>query len=89
MGDPRIFNLRAKPVPSSAIRVDRGTDWGNPFVMRNDQDRDRVCDLFMRYAEFRLTIDPTWLDPLKGKDLACWCVPLRCHAQTLLRMANE
>lgn len=26
---------------------------------------------------------------LRGRDLACWCTPLPCHADVLLRLANE
>ena len=70
------------------IKVDRGTDWGNPFVMQHEQDRDRVCDLFILYANWRLTVEPMWLVPLRGHNLACWCAPKRCHADTLLCLAN-
>jgi hypothetical protein len=70
------------------ITVDRGTVWGNPFVMETEKDRDKVCDLFEQYAKWRLTVEPEWLKPLRGKDLACWCAPKRCHAETLLRLAN-
>ncbi len=48
-----------------------------------------MCDEFERYAQARLATEPTWLDELKGKDLECWCAPRRCHAETLLRMANR
>ncbi len=75
----------------NSIRVDRGTDWGNPFVMDRDTiaERNRVCDLYELYAQWRLTAEPAWLEPLKGKNLICWCAPKRCHADTLLRLANE
>ena len=31
-----------------------------------------------------------WLDPIRGKDLACWC-PLgsECHSDVLLELANQ
>lgn len=50
----------------------------------------RCLDLFTAYLYGRLRDDPAFLDPLKGKDLACWC-PLDqpCHADILLRIANE
>lgn len=34
--------------------------------------------------------NPRWLDPLRGKDLMCWC-PLNqpCHADVLLEIANS
>lgn len=85
---PTIYNVR-KFCPPTAIKVDRGSDWGNPFVMHGETDRDRVCMLFDLYAQWRLTVEPNWLEPIKGKDIACWCVPKRCHAVTLLQLANR
>jgi len=79
--------------PTDCIRVDRGTKWGNPFISGDgplsDGTRGEVCDLFEKYAEWRLTIQPDWLDELRGKNLGCHCAPLRCHAETLLRLANR
>jgi hypothetical protein len=90
MSEPKVISLKSI-VAGAYVRVDRGTDWGNPFVMHKntEQERHRVCDLFELYAKWRLTVDPKWLLPLQGKDLACWCAPRRCHAETLLRLANE
>ena len=28
------------------------------------------------------------LDRLRGRHLVCWCAPLRCHGDVLLRLAN-
>lgn len=38
----------------------------------------------------RLRANPTLLEPLRGKHLACWC-PLDqpCHADVLLEFANQ
>lgn len=71
-----------------AVYVGRGTDWGNPFILREEHQRDHVCDLFERYAIWRTVVEPDWLKPLRGKNLCCWCAPKRCHADTLLRLAN-
>lgn len=96
MGTPRVLHITKmtsynEPYPADAVRVDRGSNWGNPFVMagQSDQERNRVCDLFEQYAAWRLAIEPAWLEPLRGKSLACWCAPKRCHAETLLRLANQ
>lgn len=53
-------------------------------------DAQTAVDWFRRYAEWRASVEPTWLDPLRGHDLACWC-PLDqpCHAGVLLRLAND
>lgn len=46
--------------------------------------------LFRRYALGRLTDEPRWLEPLRGKDLACWCAPDKpCHADVLLELSNK
>ena len=78
----------AEHVPG-AIRVDRVSDWGNPFIMHQEQERDEVCGRYEQYAYWRLSIQPDWLVLLRGKVLACHCAPRRCHADTLLRLANE
>ena len=90
MSDPKVLSLKGI-VTGSYVRVDRGTDWGNPFVMlkHTESERHRVCDLYEQYATWRLTVEPEWLVPLRGQDLACWCTPARCHGDTLLRLANE
>lgn len=86
---PQIINLHTNRDSSlTYIKIDRGSEWGNPFVMASERDRHKVCDQFEQYAHWRLTIEPRWIDPIRGQNLACWCVPKRCHAETLLRLAN-
>jgi hypothetical protein len=50
----------------------------------------RCIDLFTAYLYGLLSLDPDYLKPLRGKNLACWC-PLDqpCHADVLLRLAND
>jgi len=93
---PKIYNMRDSKVTqptvgSKVVIVQRGTPWGNPFIMKgtSQAERDRVCDEFETYAVNRHAEDPTWLAPLRGAHLVCWCAPKRCHAETLLRLANE
>lgn len=84
---PNVTHIKDK-VPG-AIRVDRGTPWGNPFVIGRDGDRDEVCNKFEEYATKKHKEDPGWLAPLVDRDLACWCYPKRCHAETLIKLANR
>ncbi len=79
-----VLNKRTHSPHIRAIYVGRGTPWGNPFVLGRDGDRNAVCDRFER--ETLPTLD---VSELKGKDLVCWCAPLRCHADALLREANK
>jgi len=87
---PMVVNLRDNPT-GDYIRVDRGTMWGNPFWMKNssEKERKRVCKLFEKFAVKELKAYPHWLKLLRGKNLACWCAPKQCHAETLMRLANE
>lgn len=83
---PEILNRRDIPgrLPPNTVLVDRTTDWGNPFF---EGTRDQNCEDFeswiMTQADLLLR-----LPELKGRHLMCWCAPLRCHAQTLRRLAN-
>ena len=70
------------------VRVDRASEWGNPFLLGPDGSRDTVCDA---YADHYLPHKPSLtgaLDSLRGKALGCWCSPERCHADELARRAN-
>lgn len=86
---PRVFNRHRGQVPENAVYIGRGTEWGNPFNIGPDGDRDEVCD---KYAD-RVAGDPHFqrrvIEELKGKDLVCSCAPLRCHGLTLVRVANQ
>lgn len=82
--EPRVHNKYARTAPYSAIYVGRGSPWGNPFHIGIDGDRNVVIDRFAR--EILPSLD---LKPLRGKHLVCFCFPLRCHADVLLREANK
>jgi Domain of unknown function (DUF4326) len=85
---PKVYSRRSGSIPPGAVYVGRPSPWGNPFPMRSESERDAVCDKFEKYATERAARDPLWLAPLQGRDLVCWCAPRRCHAETLLRLAN-
>ena len=100
---PQVYSKRkgAAAIPPDAVYVGRGTPWGNPFQMTHESEnacsigsRAWACTEFEKYAAGRLEREPAWLAPLRGRDLVCWCQspedlnPKRCHAQTLIRLAN-
>lgn len=82
-------------MPRRTRYVGRGTAWGNPYqlddrippgdVRARVLDRVRVLVGYRRWLAEQLARDPAFLEPLRGRDLACWC-PLteRCHADILL-----
>jgi hypothetical protein len=71
------------------VRIDRRTDWGNPFEMPADGDRDQVI---LAYAKHYLPNKPSLLarlPELRGKVLACWCAPEACHGDVLAWRAEQ
>jgi hypothetical protein len=108
MTDPRIYNMRKAaqardPIPPDAVYVGRamsrrrieGSPWGNPFVVGKHGDLAEVLNLYRQYADERLENEPDWLEPLRGKDLVCWCQspsdPIKqpCHAQILRELLTR
>ena len=69
-------------------RIDRNSDWGNPFEMPSDGDRDTVCDSYEIFFPRKFSLHNR-LDELKGKVLGCWCYPQRCHGDYLTSKINE
>ena len=87
-----IVNLKHEPdaVKNGAVRIDRRTQWGNPFRIGRDGTRDEVIALYrrrlwQRICEGRVSLGE--LASLHGKTLACHCAPLPCHGEVLARAA--
>jgi hypothetical protein len=71
------------------VKVDRDTDWGNPFLLTDDGTRDEVCDHYTQYLEWKPSLRKKIPEVLKGKVLGCWCYPNRCHGQHLASLADK
>jgi hypothetical protein len=72
------------------IYVGRPTRWGNPFVVGIDGDLDEVMTKYRDWLQKKLEDDPNFLEPLRGKNLACWCPLDRpCHADILLEFLRK
>lgn len=69
-------------------RIDRNSDWGNPFELGPDGDRDTVCDSFEIYFGRKFSLHDRVLG-LQGKVLGCWCYPQRCHGDHLIALLNR
>ncbi len=102
----RVPLSRAKGwrLPDGAVKVDRTTKFGNPFVVGRDGTRAECVDLYtkMLAGYLALASGPSIeeqkaarrhvlenLEYLRGKDLACWCKGSPCHADVLLELANR
>jgi len=76
--------------PPWAVYVGRPTRWGNSFKIGVDAD---CADVLVKYREFlmkRLSEGPDFLQPLRGKALACFCnLGPPCHADILLEQPSR
>ena len=77
------------------VYIGRPSKWGNPFShLPNTLARYRVAtreEAIARYEEW-LRRQPDLmadLKELKGKVLGCWCAPLACHGDVLVRLSEE
>ena len=84
---PRVLNMRRDRIPAGAVRVDRRTIWGNPFVIGRDGTREGVIAEHRRWLRTQPELMAR-IKELAGRDLVCWCAPLPCHADTLIGIAN-
>lgn len=84
---PHVYNIRSALCPPHAVRIDRSTKWGNPFIIRRGKSRKFVIDEYRDYLHTSGLAEQ--IKELRGKDLACWCKPLPCHGDVLLELANR
>lgn len=84
---PRVLNRKTDRIPPGAVYCGRPSPFGNPFMIGRDGSR---TDVIAKYEAW-LTRQPALLarlPSLKGHDLVCWCAPLPCHCDILLRLTN-
>jgi hypothetical protein len=60
--------------------------FGNPFRMRDEEDRERVIALYEKWFLRKVERNSTFgyaVRLLQGKILVCWCAPLPCHGDVI------
>lgn len=91
----RIQRKRTKgwKMPPNSVYVGRPTQWGNSFKVGVDaRTREECIDL---YRENTLKVilhyhGIGYFEPLRGKDLVCWCgLDQACHADLLLELLES
>jgi hypothetical protein len=83
----RVWNKREAGIPADAVYIGRGGKWGNPFRIGRDGDRAAVIARHAAWLGEQRELLRS-LDELRGRDLVCYCAPLACHGDLLLRLAN-
>ena len=103
MKPQRIQRKRTRgwKMPPNTVSVTRPGKWGNPYLagMTNPDKHGRNAvmilnaDLVRAFRAFALRcieVHPRHFEPLRGKNLACWCsLDQPCHADILLELANS
>ena len=81
--------------PPNSVIVDRTSRYGNPHrigfcpVCGVEHTREEAIAEFRAVVAAKLYEKPDALEPLRGKDLICFCrLDQPCHADVLLENAN-
>ena len=96
----KVLNKRHGNIPKDAVYVGRPTKWGNPFshlegtlAQHKCASREEAVQAHKDWIDSILEKHPEKLQIIRqelgGKDLVCWCAPLKCHADYLLELANQ
>lgn len=68
------------------VYIGRGSEFGNPFRIGEDGNREEVIEKYREWFLKRVTEDPAFrrkVWELEGKKLVCFCAPARCHGEIL------
>jgi Domain of unknown function (DUF4326) len=84
---PRVVHCKREPYDVYVGRG-RGSRWGNPFRTPRDGTREQVIAKYEHWLVHQPELMAA-LPQLRGKILGCWCAPKPCHADVLLRLAND
>lgn len=94
---PKVWNRKKEKAPRGSIYVGRGTPFGNPWSHLEGtvdpeflvESRGEALTKFAEYLAADADLVRRVKKELRGQNLVCSCVPLPCHAEILLRVANE
>ena len=70
------------------IFVGRPSKWGNPFIIGRDGTRAEVIAQYETWIRAQSQLMNVLLE-LDDKRLGCFCKPLDCHADVLVRLVKE
>jgi len=88
----QLKRVRGWRLPENAVSVARPSRWGNPLVIgKHVETREEAVDGYRQQLEAMAPDERAdFLEPLKGKDLACYCpIGAACHGDLLLEWANR
>lgn len=86
---PKVHNKHHNDIPEDVVYIGRSSRWENPFIFGRHGNR---ADVLAKYKDFLLSDEKLISEAkteLAGKDLVCFCAPLACHGDLLLKIAND
>ena len=70
------------------VYIGRSSVWGNPFKIGPDGTREEVVALYEALLQKKIlagVIKKEDIMALEGKTLVCFCAPLACHGDVLVK----
>lgn len=84
----RVVNVDKKE--KYDVYIGRGSDWGNPYAIGIDGNRDEVIRKYQYdFERGYLKNSKEQLLTLRGKTLGCHCKPAACHGDILANYLNS
>lgn len=87
-----VVNKRTHTPTANDLYIGRPSEFGNPFTIGKDGSRDEVIEKYRLHLHRLIQADPTWIARLASLDryeyLVCWCKPLACHGDVIVRAHN-
>lgn len=83
--ESRVVNIKCE---SFDVFIGRPSKWGNPFKIGIDGSRGEVVEKYEEWIRSKPELLKA-LPELKGKRLGCYCKPLPCHGDVLLKLLKE
>lgn len=78
-----FFDYSWKSNPN-AVYIGRPSKWGNPFKLK-EHSMEQCLALYREWLINKLKEDPYFLEPLRGKDLVCFCsLNSPCHGDIII-----
>lgn len=88
-----MVNLKTNPYD---IYIGRGSKWGNPYSHKYGtaakfivETREEAIRLYEEWFFSQSGLLELARKELKGKILGCYCKPLACHGDFLVRIVND
>ena len=80
-----LYDYSWKSNPN-AVYVGRPSRWGNPFKV-SEYGLEKCLELYTEWLAKKFLDNPEFLEPLRGKDLVCFCkLDQPCHADIIIEI---